>query len=187
MSDSEKEILLLSTINRMGHDYVQNKSDKIQSDTQSAYYDNQSNQKTDFVDIMSLYASAVSWETVRQESSKDDRIISLIKLLDNGNIDDKKTWPVNLMDFYNYRTKLSSEGSIVFYNERVVIPTSLRGKILEILHSGHGGVSSMTARAQASVWWPGIQADIDKTRQGCHSCQVNTPTQPAAPPTPLSI
>ena len=137
------------------------------------------------MDIMSLYVSAVSWDSVRQESSKDDRIISLIKLLDNGNIDDKKTWPVNLMDFYNYRTKLSSEGSIVFYNERVVIPTSLRGKILEILHSGHGGVSSMTARAQASVWWPGIQADIDKTRQGCHSCQVNTPTQPAAPPTPL--
>ena len=43
----------------------------------------------------------------------------------------------------------------------------------------------MIARAQASVWWPGLTADIEKTRQQCSSCDVNTPTQPAAPPTPL--
>ena len=74
---------------------------------------------------------------------------------------------------------------MVFYKERIVIPSSLRGNILEILHAGHGGVASMTARAQASVWWPGLTADIEKTRQDCRSCDINTPTQPAAPPTPL--
>ena len=30
-----------------------------------------------------------------------------------------------------------------------------------------------------------MHADIEKTRQSCHSCDVCTPSQPAAPPTPL--
>ena len=43
----------------------------------------------------------------------------------------------------------------------------------------------MSARASESVWWPGIQADIEKTRLECRSCDVSAPSQPAAPPTPL--
>ena len=49
----------------------------------------------------------------------------------------------------------------------------------------NSGVSSMSARASESVWWPGIQADIEKTRLECRSCDVSAPSQPAAPPTPL--
>ena len=30
-----------------------------------------------------------------------------------------------------------------------------------------------------------LHADIERTRQSCHSCDVCTPSQPAAPPTPL--
>ena len=43
----------------------------------------------------------------------------------------------------------------------------------------------MSARASESVWWPGIQADIERTRRECRSCDVSAPSQPAAPPTPL--
>ena len=43
----------------------------------------------------------------------------------------------------------------------------------------------MSARASESVWWPGIQADIERTRLECRSCDVSAPSQPAAPPTPL--
>ena len=66
-----------------------------------------------------------------------------------------------------------------------MVPSVLQNAVLEILHSGHGGVSSMMLRASDSVWWPGIQADIEKTSNSCHSCNVLSPSQPAAPPTQL--
>ena len=43
----------------------------------------------------------------------------------------------------------------------------------------------MSARAVESVWWPGLQADIERTRRECRSCDVSAPSQPSAPPTPL--
>ena len=177
VSASEQEVLTLSTINRMMND----KSDKMQSDIES---DNQRNQWTNFIDVMSLNATVVSWNTVKHESEKDEKQVALARLIEDG-IDDKERWPKNLQEFYNYRGKLSSKSPVLYYNDRIIIPSSLWNKILEILHSSHSGVASMIPRAQTSVWWPGLQADIEKTRQGCHSCNVSTPSQPAAPPTPL--
>ena len=43
----------------------------------------------------------------------------------------------------------------------------------------------MTLRAQSSVWWPGITAQIKETRDKCKNCQEHTPSQPSAPPEPL--
>ena len=34
----------------------------------------------------------------------------------------------------------------------------------------------------ASVYWPGITADIEKTRQSCVSCDRHSPTQASLPP-----
>ena len=45
----------------------------------------------------------------------------------------------------------------------------------------------MTARASASVFWPGISSDIAKQRERCYHCNRMMPSQPAAPPTPLIL
>ena len=72
------------------------------------------------------------------------------------------------------------------YKDRVVIPEQLRGDILSTLHSAHQGTSKMTARANSSVFWPGITQDIESTRRGCIHCEKMAPSQPSAPPTPLT-
>ena len=46
------------------------------------------------------------------------------------------------------------------YKERILIPPALREEILSALHSAHQGITSMTARANISVFWPGITAHI---------------------------
>ena len=43
----------------------------------------------------------------------------------------------------------------------------------------------MILRAESSVLWPGITADINKLRQGCESCDRIAPSQQNAPPTPI--
>ena len=42
----------------------------------------------------------------------------------------------------------------------------------------------MTARAEASVFWPGITADIHTVRNNCEHCHRMAPSQPSAPPVP---
>ena len=55
--------------------------------------------------------------------------------------------------------------------------------MLKALHAAHQGVTSMTARANVSVFWPGITTDIARLRISCMDCNRISPSQPNAPPT----
>ena len=41
---------------------------------------------------------------------------------------------------------------------------------LSTLHAAHQGTSAMTAKAEASIFWPGITEDIQTTRANCLHC-----------------
>ena len=44
---------------------------------------------------------------------------------------------------------------------------------MAMLHDGHPGMTRMKAIARGIVWWPGIDAEIEKKVKECHKCQVN--------------
>ena len=39
--------------------------------------------------------------------------------------------------------------------DRVVIPESLRSRVLSLLHAAHQGVEGMRQRTASTVYWPG--------------------------------
>ena len=41
----------------------------------------------------------------------------------------------------------------------------LRAKVLENLHSAHQCISSMSARAQVTFFWPGLSNEIERLRE----------------------
>merc|ERR1712016_462122 len=88
-----------------------------------------------------------------------NQIQDLLSIIKDNEIDDKDKWSRNVAEFYPVRSHLSCQGNVVFYKDRIVIPTSLRSLVLNNLHSGHSGVSSMMMRA----------ADLS---QDSHSCLV---------------
>ncbi|XP_045132259.1 uncharacterized protein K02A2.6-like [Portunus trituberculatus] len=63
---------------------------------------------------------------------------------------------------------------------------ALRRTVLANLHAGHQGRDSMLRRARQSVYWPGIDAEVEQKRRQCQVCEMHTPSQPAEPllPTP---
>ena len=134
--------------------------------------------------MLPLDASVLSWDKLKDAASHDKQLNELADVIENE-VANKDEWPASIADFYSARTHFTVQRPVIFYKSRVVVPSVLQNAVLEILHSGHGGVSSMMLRASDSVWWPGIQADIEKTRNSCHSCNVSSPSQPAAPPTQL--
>jgi len=126
--------------------------------------------------------SSLTWNNVRVATSSE--YSKLMEYVENGFPESKDDLPKELRAFYQYRNKLTSFDGVILYNDRIVIPPSLRDHILLSLHSAHQGVSQMHARADASFFWPGMAPDITEMRLRCSSCNRMTPSQPSAPPTP---
>ena len=78
-------------------------------------------------------------------------------------------------------TIFAFDGALL-YNDRVIIPPSLRHSILSTLHSAHQGISGMHRNTQDSVFWPGITVDIEAVRRACRFCDKIAPSQAKLPP-----
>ena len=100
---------------------------------------------------------ALLWSDITSESSVDSTISALATTVKLGFPATRGELDGALAPFWNIRKSLVvSDGNVVWYNDRVVLPQTLRMKALDILHSAHQGVSGMEDRARTIVYWPGI-------------------------------
>ena len=131
-----------------------------------------------------LGLSSLTWNDVRIATSSDTSMNKLLELVEHGFPHAKNDLPQELRAYHQYIDKLTSFDGVVLHNDRIVIPPSLRDRVLQSLHSAHQGVSQMYSRADASFFWPGMTTDINNMRLHCSSCNRIAPSQPSAPPTP---
>ena len=62
---------------------------------------------------------------------------------------------------------------------RIVIPESLRDRVLELGQEGHPGIEIMKQRLRTKVWWPEIDKDAERCCKSCYGCQmVSQPMRP---------
>lgn len=62
----------------------------------------------------------------------------------------------------------------------VVIPQSLRERILKQLHENHSGVVRMKGVPRSYFWWPGLDKEIKEVSRQCHSWRTNADNPPRA-------
>ncbi len=89
-----------------------------------------------------------------------------------------------LRQYYLRKEELTIEDSILLWGLRVVVPQTLRFTMLNLLHDTHIGVVRMKGLARSRVWWPGIDADIERLCSQCVSCAQHS-KDPAK--SPLSV
>lgn len=70
--------------------------------------------------------------------------------------------------------ELSVKDVCELWGPRVVVPKTGRNIILKQLHHTHPGISRMKEFASSYVWWPGMDSEIEKEVQSCHTCQENS-------------
>ena len=119
------------------------------------------------------------------DSSSDPGMRLLMVAIEEGFPDTRRETDDTVAAFWMYRESLCVSDGAVLYQDRVVIPLSLRNEVLRTLHSAHQGVSSMESRARSIVFWPGISTAIQETRDRCRSCNKTAPSQAATPPAAL--
>ena len=73
----------------------------------------------------------------------------------------KKSLPQILGKYWDVRSGLHISGRLILFNHRILIPTSLRKEILDILHESHIGITKTRLRASEIIYWPGMSLDIE--------------------------
>ena len=127
--------------------------------------------------------TAISWETIALETQKDTTMSSLILALSDPQRDQWKETPL-FHEYARYLDALYVSDGVIMYQDRAVIPPTLRKLIVHGLHAAHQGVASMERRAKSIVFWPGMTNDIHQVRAQCTSCNINAPSQAQLPSTP---
>nr|CAI5855726.1 unnamed protein product [Callosobruchus analis] len=93
----------------------------------------------------------------------------------------KTGWPsqvaMELKPYYVKRNELSCEQNCLLKGTKVVIPEALRSHILELIHEDHIGIVRTKMLARSTLWWPNVNADIEKMINGCQVCQQSQNNQ----------
>ena len=67
---------------------------------------------------------------------------------------------------------------VLLRENRVIVPTALRMKVLKLLHASHIGMTRMKSLARSHVWWHNIEADIERCFKQYKPCAETAPNQP---------
>ena len=123
----------------------------------------------------SLATPVVTLDAVAAATTVDPELQAVMMYVRQGWPTAKSAVPLPLRPFYD----LQAEFSLVFGGRcllrgcRVVIPPSLRSTLLELAHEGHPGIARMKAKCREAIWWPGVDADVERFVRDCQPCVVS--------------
>lgn len=134
--------------------------------------------------ILSINVSDERKIEMIRETEKDEILKKVKEYCCVGWPSNKENCPVALRYLFRLRNDILLDDELLFYKDRVIIPSSMRKMILTKLHEPHFGVNKTLKRAQNSVFWPNISNDIEQVVSRCHTCQINAPKNQKEPMIP---
>ena len=129
----------------------------------------------------------LTWEQVQTATAADTAMQDLMEAIEDGFPDRRSSLPQCLKAYHAHRRHLTTSDGVAVYKDRIIVPQALRKTCLSSLHAAHQGTSQMIAKAEASIFWPGITTDIHATRAACDHCNKMAPSQAAMPPVPPTM
>lgn len=119
----------------------------------------------------------ISWEEITIDAEADQELQKVRDALISGR------WDQGLRRFESEARHLRLLGPLIFKDNKVVLPGSLRRKALRSAHQGHMGAISMKRILREYFWWPGMTREADEFVKKCETCLLLSRKNP---PIPLS-
>ena len=124
---------------------------------------------------------------IRELIQNDPTLCSLMEVVYKGWPKYHRDCPVNLRPYWELRDRLSIEDGLIVVGERVIIPEPLRKQMLDNLHEGHMGIEKCKLRARSTMFWPGMDKDIENKVYKCPTCQERQKALPRQPLEPHEV
>lgn len=120
-------------------------------------------------------------ERIKQETSADYELQVVSGLVAQGWPAHVSSVPIQAKAYHQWGNSLSVSKGLVLYGDRIVIPHSMRQDVINRLHDGHQGITKCKERARMSVWWPGLERELQDLVTKCPECLPTRPTQRKEP------
>lgn len=123
-------------------------------------------------------------ERIKRAAQIDDTMIALRDAIARGFPNSKGDLPAALKPFWAMRSQLTIDDhdDMIVAGSRIVIPEACRRKLLQDLVQMHQGTTKLRERARLTLYWPGMDRDVEIAAQSCKSC---TEMMPSNQPEPL--
>ncbi|XP_049877892.1 uncharacterized protein K02A2.6-like [Pectinophora gossypiella] len=118
---------------------------------------------------------AVSLTEIMRCSSEDQEILKVKDGVYNSN------WHEDVKLFKIFQDELCFYEGILLRGTRIVVPESLRERVLKAAHEGHPGIVGMKARLRTKVWWPKCDKDAETMVKSCKGCTLVSGPNPPHP------
>ena len=80
--------------------------------------------------------------------------------------------PNALKPYYNIRSEIVCHENLLLKGQRIIVPSSLRKTMKDIIHQGHNSIEKCKVRARQSLYWPGMNAEIEELVARCSHCMT---------------
>lgn len=107
---------------------------------------------------------AVKYDEIVEATHGDDNIQKVLTALQSTSTDEMPK------EFKPFGNELSGIEGILLRGNRLIIPSSLRQRVLEAAHEAHPGIAAMKRRLRQKVWWPGIDKNAEDFVKNCKQC-----------------
>lgn len=105
-----------------------------------------------------------TWEDIEYEAEKDEEQILVHEAIRCGH------WDKSLKRYESEAKNLRVLGSLIFMNDRVILPSVLRERALNSAHQGHMGSAAMKKILRNYFWWPSMSKQVETFVKGCETC-----------------
>ncbi|XP_048586615.1 uncharacterized protein K02A2.6-like [Nematostella vectensis] len=107
---------------------------------------------------------------LKHASENDVTLQELRKQLIKGWPSHKREVKPIIAPYWTIRDELSEAEGLLFKGNQLIIPTSMRETMLNLIHESHLGIEKCKARARAIIYWPGMSRDIYEKVSKCKVC-----------------
>ena len=135
---------------------------------------NQSQDDDEYVRMVALHAAPAALKIKETEriSLEDPELWAVRKCLV------EERWNGAPKQYLPVRNELTFIGHVNWRGTRIVMPQTLRKRVVSLAHKGHQGVVKTKERLRTKVWWSGMDRDAEKLCSECYGCQLVTKPTP---------
>ncbi|KAK7099536.1 hypothetical protein V1264_003664 [Littorina saxatilis] len=126
--------------------------------------------------------SAVTLDEIKAETVQDATLQTVMKIISTGKwhalkeLADPEANLEDLIRFRNVKDDLcvNAEHNVILKGTQLVIPASLRKRVVQVAHEGHQGITKTKSFIRSKVWFPGMDKAVELEVESCIPCQANT-------------
>ena len=133
-----------------------------------------------------LKARDDSLQKIRLATQADDNLTILKHIIQHGWVKPVKEVPQEIQKYWTFHEELTIEDGLILKGTCIIIPEEMRDGILKQIHEGCLGFNKCQMRAKETVYWPGLNDQLEKLILNCQLClKYSKSKNKSIPPTAL--